>query len=87
MLRMEKEILKNESVLREGNEVKYGFIREYPGHWPVAHLCCLLGVLRSAYNDWRNKTCKVIPPEELELPQHMIELLRVSATIWAVARW
>ena len=36
-LRMEKAILiKGESVLREGNEVKYGFIRKHAGHCRAA---------------------------------------------------
>ena len=32
--------------------MKYGFIRDHAGRWPVIHLCRLLGVPRSAYYDW-----------------------------------
>jgi putative transposase len=58
--------------------VKYGFIRDHAGRWPVVHQCRLLGVQRSAYYDWRDKPCKVIPPEELALRRRMRELFRAS---------
>jgi len=58
--------------------VKYGFIREYAGRWPVVHLCRLLEVQRSAYYDWRDQPGKVIPPQELELRRRMKELFRAS---------
>ncbi|MCS5584975.1 MAG: hypothetical protein NZ777_15885 [Pseudomonadales bacterium] len=35
------------------------------GVHPVNILCCQLGVKRSAYYDWRKRSGKVIPPEEL----------------------
>jgi putative transposase len=58
--------------------VKYGFIRDHARRWPVVHQCRLLGVQRSAYYDWRNQLCKVIPPEELALRRRMKELFRAS---------
>ena len=58
--------------------MKYGFIRDHAGRWPVIHLCRLLGVPRSAYYDWRDKPCKVIPPEELALRRRMKELFSAS---------
>jgi putative transposase len=58
--------------------VKYGFIREHAGRWPVVHQCRLLGVQRSAYYDWREQPCKVFPPEELVLRRRMNELFRAS---------
>ncbi|MEN8133660.1 MAG: IS3 family transposase [Pseudomonadota bacterium] len=79
LLRMEKEILKKASqYFGEGNEVKYGFIRDHAERWPVVHQCRLLGVQRSAYYDWRDQPCKVIPPEELALRRRMKELFRAS---------
>jgi len=54
--------------------VKYGFIQQHEGDWPVVHLCRLLGVQRSAYYDWRDKPNKVIPEEALLLRQKMKEL-------------
>ena len=58
--------------------MKYGFIRDHAGRWPVIHLCRLLGVPRSAYYDWRDKPYKVIPPEELALRRRMRALFRTS---------
>jgi putative transposase len=58
--------------------VKYGFIRNHAGRWPVVHLCRLLGVQRSAYYDWRDRPGKVIPPQELALRRRMKALFRAS---------
>ena len=58
--------------------MKYGFIQDHANHWPVVHQCRLLGVQRSAYYDWRDRPCKVIPPEELALRRRMKELFRAS---------
>ena len=58
--------------------MKYGFIRDHAKRWPVVHQCRLLGVQRSAYYDWRNQPCKIIPVEELALRLRMKELFRAS---------
>ncbi len=58
--------------------MKYGFIRDHAGCWPVVHQCRLLGVQRSTYYDWRDRPAKVIPPEELALRRRMKELFRAS---------
>jgi len=58
--------------------VKYSFIREHAGHWPVNMLCRMLDVKRSAYYDWRDRPAKVIPPEELTLRRHMKALFAAS---------
>ena len=58
--------------------MKYGFIRDHARRWPVVHQCRLLGVQRSAYYDWRDRPCKVIPAEELALRRRMKELFRAS---------
>ena len=58
--------------------MKYGFIRDHAGRWPVVHQCRLLGVQRSAYYDWRDQPCKVFSPEELVLRRRMKELFRAS---------
>jgi len=48
------------------------------GVYPVNLLCCQLGVKRSAYYDWRKRSGKVIPPEELSWRRPMKELFAVS---------
>jgi len=58
--------------------VKYGFIRDHAGRWPVVHQCRLLGVQRSTYYDWCDRPCRVIPLEELALRRRMKELFRAS---------
>ena len=58
--------------------MKYGFIRDYAGRWPVVHLCRLLGFQRSAYYDWQGRPCKIIPPEELALRWRMKALFSAS---------
>jgi len=58
--------------------MKYGFIRDHAGDWPVNMLCRMLEVKRSAYYDWRNKPCKVIEPEEMALRRRMKELFAAS---------
>lgn len=58
--------------------MKYGFIRDHSEHWPVVHLCCLLGLQRSAYYDWRDQPGKVIPAQELAIRRRMKELFALS---------
>jgi putative transposase len=58
--------------------VKYAFIPEHAGRWPVTHQCRLLRVQRSACYDWRDRPCKVIPLKELPLRRRMKTLSEVS---------
>jgi putative transposase len=58
--------------------VKYRFIREQVGRWPVVDLCRLLGVQRSAYYAWREQPERVIPPQELALRRRMKALFAAS---------
>jgi len=58
--------------------VKYGFIRDYAGCYPVTMLCDLLRVQRSAFYDWRDRPGNVIGPEELALRRRMKELFYAS---------
>ena len=41
--------------------MKYGFIQDHEGSWPVVHLCRLLEVQRSAYYGWRHPRHAVYP--------------------------
>ena len=58
--------------------MKYGFIRDHAGRYPVNMLCRLLKVQRSAYYDWRDQPCKVIAQDELALRRRMKELFTAS---------
>jgi putative transposase len=58
--------------------VKYAFVRQQTGSYPVTALCRVLGVNRSAYYDWRAHYSNVIAPEELELRRRMKELFAES---------
>jgi len=58
--------------------VKYGFIQDHAGDYPVNLLCRMLGVQRSAWYDWRARPGKVIPAEELALRRRMKELFAAS---------
>jgi transposase InsO family protein len=58
--------------------VKYGFIDDHAGCYPVKLLCRLLDVQRSAWYEWRDRPGKVIAPEELALRRRMKELFAAS---------
>ena len=58
--------------------MKYGFIREQAGNYPVKLLCDMLNVQRSAFYDWQGQPAKVIGPEELALRRRMKELFAAS---------
>jgi len=58
--------------------MKYAFIRDHVNHWPVVHQCRLLGVSQSAYYDWLNRPCKIIPAEELALRRRMKAMFAAS---------
>ena len=58
--------------------MKYGFIREQAGDYPVKLLCRLLKVQRSGFYDWQSQPAKVIAPDELALRRRMKELFATS---------
>src|SRR5471030_632617 len=43
---------KSRSVLREGVDVKFGFVAKHRGVWPAAWLRGALGVSRSGFQEW-----------------------------------
>ena len=43
---------KSRGLLREGVDVKFGFIAKHRGVWPVRWLCEALGVSRSGFHAW-----------------------------------
>lgn len=58
--------------------MKYGFIREQAGRYPVKLLCQMLDVRRSAFYEWRDRPRKVIAEDELALRRCMKELFAAS---------
>ena len=56
-LKAERDILKKgRSLLREGSNMKFVFIAKHRGVWPVAWLCDALGVSRSGFHAWLNRS-------------------------------
>ena len=58
--------------------MKYGFIRDHAGNYPVKLLCDMLNVQRSVFYDWQNQPTRVIVPEELAMRRRMKELFAAS---------
>jgi hypothetical protein len=56
-LKAERDILKKgHSLLREGVDMKFGFIAKHRGIWLVAWLCAALGVSRSGFHAWLGRS-------------------------------
>ena len=47
---------KGRSLLREGSDMKFVFIAKHRNIWPVAWLCDALGVSRSGFHAWLNRS-------------------------------
>ncbi|MBT4077687.1 MAG: IS3 family transposase [Gammaproteobacteria bacterium] len=78
-LRMEKEIFKKgQCLLRERNEVKFGFIRDESSHFPVTVLCRVMRVSTSAYYVWKKRPGQLISADILHLHRRMKELFKQS---------
>ncbi len=52
-LEEERELQKNAWLLREGREVRFGFIEDNRSRFTVSRMCDLLSVSMSGYNAWR----------------------------------
>jgi hypothetical protein len=51
-LKAERDIPKKRGLLREGIDVKFGFIPKHRGIWPADWLCEALGVSRGGFYPW-----------------------------------
>jgi hypothetical protein len=68
-LKAERDILKkSRGLLREGNDMKFGFIAKHRGIWPVRWMCEALGVSRAGFYAWftRGRSERSRSDEELE---------------------
>ena len=55
-LKMERDILKkSRGLLREGVDVKFGFVAKHRGAWPANLMCEALGVSRSGFYAWLSR--------------------------------
>lgn len=56
-LKAERDILKKDRrLLCEGRDMKFAFIAKHRSIWPVAWLCEALGVSRSGFHAWLNRS-------------------------------
>jgi putative transposase len=56
-LKAERDIQKSRGLLREGIDVKFGFIAKHRGIWPAGWLCEALGVSRGGFYAWLTRPC------------------------------
>lgn len=54
-MKMKRDLLKNNGLLREGVAVKYGRMEELRPHYPVAVMCRVYEVSESSYYAWRDR--------------------------------
>src|SRR5512141_3148518 len=47
---------KSRGLLRQGIDVKFGFVAKHRGIWPVAMTCDTLGISRSGFYAWLTRT-------------------------------
>src|SRR3979490_2867745 len=47
---------KGRGLLREGSDMKFGFIAKHRNIWPGAWLCHAMGVSRSGFHAWLNRS-------------------------------
>ncbi|MCO5086540.1 MAG: IS3 family transposase [Methylobacteriaceae bacterium] len=67
-LKAERDIpKKGRGLLREGVDMKFGFVAKHRSVWPVAWLCEALGVSRSGFHAWlhRGLSARAVADEEL----------------------
>jgi transposase-like protein len=56
-IKAERDILKKgRGLLREGSDIKFVFIAKHRAIWPVAWLCEAMGVSRSGFHAWLNRS-------------------------------
>src|SRR5215831_17155252 len=58
---------KSRGLLREGIDVKFGFIAKHRGIWPAGWLCGALGVSRGGFYGWLTRPPGLAAPNLAEL--------------------
>eukprot|EP01012_Entosiphon_sulcatum_P053304 TRINITY_DN73348_c0_g1_i1.p1 TRINITY_DN73348_c0_g1~~TRINITY_DN73348_c0_g1_i1.p1 ORF type:complete len:105 (-),score=15.91 TRINITY_DN73348_c0_g1_i1:27-341(-) len=55
-LRMERDLLKKSGgLLRQGVDVKFGFVAKHRGAWPLVMMCEALGASRTGFYAWLSR--------------------------------
>src|SRR4029453_15325057 len=62
---------KSDGVLRERKELRFAFMEDHEGEWPVSVLCGVLEVSRSGYYAWRDRPESVRRIRQRELVAEM----------------
>ena len=61
-VRMERDILKSDGILREGGAVRYAFVERHRGIWPIVVQCRVLQVSASGYHQHRLRQAADVGP-------------------------
>ncbi|MFS4517995.1 IS3 family transposase [Delftia tsuruhatensis] len=88
-LKMERDILKKgRGLLREGVDVKFGFVAKHRGAWPVNLMCEALGVSRGGFYAWltRPRSRRSLSDEVLGAQVHQ-SFVRSDRTYGARRVW
>ena len=74
----ERDFKKGKCLLREGNEVKFNFIRSESINFPITVLCRVMEVGQSSFYDWLKRPEPVISESTLRLHRKMKALFEDS---------
>lgn len=58
--------------------MKYAFVKQHAGLYPVRLMCRIFGLHRSAYYDWKARGAKIVSSDELQLRRRMKALFEQS---------
>ena len=79
---------KGRSLLREGVDMKFGFIAKHRSVWPVAWLCEALGISRSGFHAWlRRGPCARSREDDVIMPAVRTSFVASARTYGARRVW
>jgi len=77
---------KSRGLLREGIDVKFGFIAKHRGIWPAGWLCGALGVSSGGFYAWLTRPCSRRSRSDEELGAKVsLKLPRQRSNLWRQA--
>src|SRR5205807_1255383 len=77
-LRLEREILKRDGLLRQGERVRFAFIAREKACYPVALMCRVLKVSRAGYYAWSKRPASQHTQEDQRLGLQVAAIYRES---------